>query len=133
MASPPLARHHHPCAPCSRQQQPFLTHRRVGYSGHWSGVTEQYLQKLTANLRTHYSSRTTSTMYRTHITPGMAIAIAIKDQSTYRSGILGTSPVACSSMYSPNPITNTSKAGITSKGSMTKTVASVLKVSSNLT
>ena len=41
-----------------------------------------------------YSLRTTSTMYRTHITPGMAMAITIKDQSTYRSGILGNSPVA---------------------------------------
>jgi GAF domain-containing protein len=66
------------------------------------------------------------------LTPGMAIAIAIKAQSTYRSGILGNSPVACSTMYSPNPITNTNKTGITCKGSMTKTVASVLKVSSNL-
>ena len=58
----------------------------------------------------------------------MAIAITIKAQSTYRSGILGNSPVACSAMYNPNPITNTNKAGITSKGSMTKTVASVLKI-----
>jgi len=28
-----------------------------------------------------YSLRTTSTMYRTHITPGMAMAIAIKAHS----------------------------------------------------